>query len=457
MEQLAGSSEIFNMYGPTETTVWSTFHPVTRNGGTISIGRPMANTEIYILDEQLRQVPVGVSGELFIGGAGVTRGYLNRPELTAERFIQNPFSAEPEARLYRTGDLARYKEDGTIDFLGRTDHQVKIRGFRIELGEIEAALRQYPDVRESAVSVWEAGPNDTRLVGYFVPQARQPGPSGRAAGFPEKQVAGVHGALDAVRPGTDAPDAQRQNRPQGPAPSESRARPWPAPTKTVPLTEAQREIWYASQMADAESCSFNLSVMMKLRGAIECAAALRQHPMAGGATRSPACDLLRRRGRSAHSPRNAARHSRGGPVLLPGRVPSEQNWTSASRTAVDKPFDLVRGPLLRAQLLKLAPDEHALLLTVHHVVCDGCSLNILIQQLGERYSALTKGGAHQERPTVEPLPFSDFVQAQNAALNSPERADRRSFLAGPIFPAGAGVGAAHRSAAPAKAGFYGWH
>ncbi len=177
VKQLEGSGELFNMYGPTETTIWSTVHPVTRNSGSILIGRPIANTRIYILDRHLQPVSVGVPGELVIGGDGVVRGYLNRPELTAERFVPDHFSHGPEARLYRTGDLARYKPDGTIQFLGRLDHQVKLRGFRIELGEIAAALCRHADVKESTVSVWEAGPDDKRLVGYLVPKpGAQPQP-----------------------------------------------------------------------------------------------------------------------------------------------------------------------------------------------------------------------------------------------------------------------------------------
>ena len=115
----------------------------------MTIGRPIANTQIYILNSCLRPVPIGVQGELYIGGVGVARGYLNRPQLTAEKFLPDPFSTAPEARLYRTGDLARYRPDGNIEFLGRADDQVKIRGFRIELGEVEAALGQHPAVREA--------------------------------------------------------------------------------------------------------------------------------------------------------------------------------------------------------------------------------------------------------------------------------------------------------------------
>jgi non-ribosomal peptide synthetase component F len=130
------AGDIINVYGPTETTVWSTAAPIDKAGGPITIGRPIANTQLYIVDQLLRPVPIGAQGELLIGGAGVTRGYLNRPELTAERYVRDLFSATPNARLYRTGDLVRYGEDGCVAFLGRLDQQVKIRGYRIELGRL---------------------------------------------------------------------------------------------------------------------------------------------------------------------------------------------------------------------------------------------------------------------------------------------------------------------------------
>jgi amino acid adenylation domain-containing protein len=159
---------LWNMYGPTETTIWSTTAQVRPGQNAVSIGQPIANTQLFILDKVLQPVPIGVAGELHIGGDGLARGYLHRPELTAEKFIADPFSPEPEARLYKTGDLVRYLPNGDIEFLGRIDHQIKIRGFRIEMGEIEAVLRQHSAVNETVVVVREDRPGDQRLVAYFV-------------------------------------------------------------------------------------------------------------------------------------------------------------------------------------------------------------------------------------------------------------------------------------------------
>ncbi|MBF6651245.1 non-ribosomal peptide synthetase, partial [Methylobacter sp. BlB1] len=159
---------VVNNYGPTENSVVSTSCTVPAGGeGLPPIGKPIANTRVYLLDDHLTPVPVGAVGELYVGGAGLAKGYLNQPELTAERFIANPFSHDPQARLYKTGDLGRWREDGSIEFLGRNDFQVKIRGFRIELGEIEARLADHPAVRETAVLAREDGAGGKRLVAYY--------------------------------------------------------------------------------------------------------------------------------------------------------------------------------------------------------------------------------------------------------------------------------------------------
>ncbi|MTJ55116.1 LLM class flavin-dependent oxidoreductase, partial [Anabaena sp. UHCC 0253] len=161
---------VHNMYGPTETTIWSATHTLGKVDGVVPIGRPIVNTELYIFDKNQQPVPVGVAGELYIGGKGVTRGYLHRPELTQERFVANPFSTDATARLYRTGDEVRYGRDGNVEFLGRMDFQVKVRGYRIELGEIETILNRHEAVWEGVVVVREDVPGDKRLVAYLVPQ-----------------------------------------------------------------------------------------------------------------------------------------------------------------------------------------------------------------------------------------------------------------------------------------------
>jgi amino acid adenylation domain-containing protein len=166
---LAKAAAVWNLYGPTETTIWSTVYPVKvsqRSNSFVPIGRPITNTQVYLLDCQGQPVPIGIPGELHIGGAGLARGYLHRPELTAAKFISHP----NWGRLYKTGDLARYLPDSTIEYLGRTDDQVKLRGFRIELGEIETVLKQHPAVRQAVVAVREDKPGNKQLVAYLVSQ-----------------------------------------------------------------------------------------------------------------------------------------------------------------------------------------------------------------------------------------------------------------------------------------------
>ncbi|HHO69806.1 MAG TPA: amino acid adenylation domain-containing protein [Gammaproteobacteria bacterium] len=166
---LARCDSLWNLYGPTETTVWSTFHRLTEASDHALIGRPIANTRVYVLDPRGQPLPPGVPGELHIGGAGVTRGYLGRPELTAERFVADPF-AGGDARLYRTGDRVRYRDDGVLEYEARMDNQVKLRGFRIEPGEIEAVLGTHEAVAQCVVQVREDRPGDVRLVAYVVPE-----------------------------------------------------------------------------------------------------------------------------------------------------------------------------------------------------------------------------------------------------------------------------------------------
>ncbi|RAM49069.1 MAG: non-ribosomal peptide synthetase [Hapalosiphonaceae cyanobacterium JJU2] len=197
--------QLVNMYGITEVTVHATYQPLTisdLNSGRSIIGCPLPDLQVYILDARLQPVPIGVAGELHVGGDGLARGYLNRPELTAEKFIANPFSTDPSARLYKTGDLARYLPDGNIEYLGRIDHQVKIRGFRIELGEVEAVLTQHPQVQQAVVTAPQDAAGNKRLVAYVVSAGEAPStPQLRdylQHCLPEYMVPGVFVVLDAL-------------------------------------------------------------------------------------------------------------------------------------------------------------------------------------------------------------------------------------------------------------------
>jgi amino acid adenylation domain-containing protein len=204
LNQQKNVRQVLHLYGPTEDTTYTTFHLVEKNAsGALPIGRPVANTVIYILDHHGSPVPPGMPGELYIGGSGLARGYLNRPDLTAEMFIPDILSAEPGQRIYKTGDLGLHLPDGNIKLLGRLDHQVKIRGYRIELGEIEAVIRSHPGVLESAVLVREDTPGDKKLVAYLVPDEEQQKSADDLYGFlkehlPEYLIPSAFVSLDAL-------------------------------------------------------------------------------------------------------------------------------------------------------------------------------------------------------------------------------------------------------------------
>jgi amino acid adenylation domain-containing protein len=240
-------AELHNLYGPTEAAVDVTFWRCRREDTrrSVPIGRPIANTRIYLLDSLLEPVPVGIPGEVHIGGVGLARGYLNRPDLTAEKFIPNPFSDEPGSRLYKTGDLARYLPDGNIEFLGRIDYQVKIRGFRVELGEIETVLADHPGVRQSVALVREDEPGQKRLVAYVVAKQEFSLTTSELRGFlkdklPEYMIPSAFVTLDAL-PLT--PNG-KVNRKALPAPDQSR--PEQENPFVPPSTAAEKriaEIW----------------------------------------------------------------------------------------------------------------------------------------------------------------------------------------------------------------------
>jgi amino acid adenylation domain-containing protein len=510
---------LFNLYGITETTVHATWRPVTRADvdGPSLIGRSIPGLRVVLLDRRMQPVPVGVPGEIHVGGGGLARGYLHRPDLTAERFVPDPFG-EPGGRLYRSGDLARYRidlageRDGVdIEYLGRIDHQVKIRGFRIELGEIEARLAEHPGVREAVVAAQGSG-DERRLVAFFVPSGGEVSPSELRAHLarvlPEPMVPAAFVAL-AELPRTPSGKIDRRGLPAGlvtevtggaeaPRTPEEEivaglwaellgvervgsrddvfeigahsllvtrmswrlreafgvelplaalfAEPTPAglarriaaartaqetaPPRPVsrdlelPLSLAQERLWFEDQMAPG-SPRYNMPAMIRLGGrpggrldaaALERAFAevVRRHEALR--TTFPA-----HRGRPRQEIAAMPAATAGGPFQLPRidltGLPPERRDEEALRQAREearRPFDLVSGPLLRGFLLGLGDDDHALVLDMHHIVSDGWSVGILVEELGALYGAFSAG---LPSPLPElPIQYADFAVWQREQL-----------------------------------------
>ncbi len=499
---------LHNHYGPSETHVVTS---LSLEGDPAAwpllpgIGRPIANTQCYVLDAALRATPVGIPGELYLGGDNVARGYLGRPSLTAERFIPDPF-ASGGARVYRTGDRARWMADGTIEFLGRTDEQVKIRGFRIEPGEIEAVLAAHDAVRDAVVIVREDVPGDRRLVGYVVAadasavtpaelrahlKARMPEymvpsavvvldaipltPSGKVArralpapeggeaeGYvaprsaAEEILAGIFadvlrvervGAGDdffalgghsllATRVvsrigsafGTDVPvralfeaptvaalaarvEALRamgggvQAPPVVPVPRDA----------PLPLSFSQQRLWFIHQLQPA-STAYHMPYALRLTGALD--VAVLQRSLAALVARH---ETLRTRFASVDG-EPVQIIDPAGAVPLPladlGQLADDGARESALGTLAAaeaaRPFDLAAGPLLRCTLVRLADEEHALLVTMHHIVSDGWSMAILTREISELYAAF----AEDRDPVLPALPvqYADYAAWQRAWL-----------------------------------------
>ena len=489
---------VWNLYGPSEDTTYSTFSRVAREGAAAPrIGRPITTTRTYVLTAGLDPVPVGVVGELYLSGAGLARGYLHRPDLTAERFLPDPFAEEPGARLYRTGDRVRWTASGELEFLGRFDHQVKIRGFRIELGEIEAALTGLGGVRAAVVVVCEdrAGSGGRRLVAYvsgdvaasalrdslrerlpdymvpadFVTLAALPlTPNGKvdrkALPAPERQsseaswmalrtpveevlagiwaellglervgaadhffdlgghsllatrvVAAVRGACESeisVRDLFEAPTpralAVRVER----ARSEGRGLKLPpivpvARDHELPLSFDQRRLWFLDHLEPGNPFN-NRSDAVLCRGPLDL-------PLLGRCFD----ELVRR-----HEILRTVFPERGGqpvqvvsppaPLELPridlASLPAGRREEEARRlTAADLrvPFDLAGGPLLRVRVFRLSPQEHIIGLSMHHIIWDGSSTEVLVRDLTALYRAFAAG-----RPSpLAPLPvqYADFA------------------------------------------------
>ncbi|WP_338925532.1 non-ribosomal peptide synthase/polyketide synthase [Mycetohabitans endofungorum] len=498
--------QLINGYGPTESTTFTTTYridAIREDTLSIPIGRPIANTQIYLLDRNGQPVPLGAVGELYIGGAGVARGYLNRPELTAERFVCDPFSAEPDARMYKTGDLARYLPDGNLEFLGRNDHQVKLRGFRIELGEIEACLTQHAQVREAVVLAVGEG-SDKRLVAYVVaePDDALAGTlrTHVAAALPEYMVPSAFVRLDALpltpngkldrralpAPSADAFAHQAYEAPQGEleimlaeiwtellgveqvsrhdnffvlgghsllavrlmnrvaalgitlplatlfaAPtlaglsavleeqrtSDSGALPAITPISrdgALPLSFAQQRLWFFAQL-DGASDTYHMPMALRLRGTLN-RVAWQQ-----------ALDALWARHEAL---RSAFVSVDGQPQvqLLPAEMGVPMTWhdlrgvrdaatqlVRLSAEAAQAPFDLARGPLMRACGMQLAEDEHVMLLVQHHIVSDGWSVGVLVRELSALYRAACGEPADPLLPLT--IQYPDYAAWQRQWLS----------------------------------------
>jgi amino acid adenylation domain-containing protein len=502
-------AELHNLYGPTEAAVdvtyWACRPDVKRN--VVPIGRPIANTQIYLLDKSLRPVPIGVAGELHIGGVNLARGYLHRPDLTAEKFIPDPFSREPGARLYKTGDLARFLPDGNIEYLGRMDHQVKLRGFRIELGEIEAVLKTHVTVRDCVVVAREDRPGDKRLVAYLVAAAGQTLTVGDLRSYlkdrlPEYMVPSAFLVLDKMplsangkldRKALPAPDtigtsSQAYVEPRTPT-EEIVAGIWAeilrrkrvgveddffdlgghsllatqviarirrtfemdlalraifeAPTVAglarkieaaqrehhaiqepplvataregnLPVSFAQQRLWLLDRL-EPGSPAYNIPIALRLNG-----------PLQGEALAHSLSEVLRRHevlrvNFRLHNgePVQILRPATADPIALVdlSALPDQAREAEAQRLTAEeahKPFDLQRDPLVRAGLLRLAAEEHIFLLTFHHIVFDGWSSGILLNELTALYEAGVKGQACV-LPEL-PVQYPDFAVWQREYL-----------------------------------------
>ncbi|MBR8829322.1 MAG: amino acid adenylation domain-containing protein [Gomphosphaeria aponina SAG 52.96 = DSM 107014] len=492
---------IHNHYGPSETHVVTAFvlpEAVMNWPALPPIGKAIANTKIYILDEDLQPVPLSVPGELYIGGAGLARGYLNRPELTNEKFIDNPFDS---GKLYKTGDLARYLPDGNIEFLGRIDNQVKIRGFRIELGEIEATLIQHPAVIQAAVVPREDQPGNKLLVAYVVPatitvnelqnflkeklpeylipsafvflDALPLTPNGKvdrralpAPAFAELQQTyvvpstpieerlaeiwasvfglnrvgvednffelGGHSLLatqiiSRVRKAFavelslsslfSAPTIICLSKIISSAPKEMPQKQVPPSHKkneNLPLSFAQQQLWVLDQLVP-NSPMYNIPLAYRLTGELNVTALKQSFNEIVRRHESLRTNFLVVDGQpiQAIAPELDLKF----PVIDLRKIPETELEAEVQRLATQEaqqPFDLTQGPLLRLQLLNLAATEHILLLTIHHIVADGWSLDVLRQELAVLYAAFSTGksslGDATRMPLRElPIQYADFV------------------------------------------------
>jgi len=516
-QQYSPQIRLINEYGPTETVVGCCIYEVgekTFSGSNIPIGHPIANTQIYILDNHLQPVPIGVPGEIHIGGAGLARGYLNRPELTAEKFIANPFI--PGERLYKTGDSARYLPDGNIEYLGRIDNQVKIRGFRIELGEIEAVLNSNPQIQQTVVIAREDSSGDKRLVAYvvineekidlnqirtflkeklpdyMVPSAfvtreslpltpngkvdrkALPEPEGTleqkyiAPRTPSEEIIANIFALILGLPkvgiddnffnlgghslkATELISRLRETFPieipirsifecptvalldatitelrtQGKGlnlpPIEQIAK----NTEIIPLSWAQERLWFLAQL-EGPSATYNIPVAIKLSGNLD-----------KNALQQSLREIVRRH----EVLRTCFPTSEGQPrqvidteaTINIKEIDLQQLETTEKETVLSQlvnqeaitPFDLERGPLIRASLWQLSETEYVLMLNMHHIISDGWSIRIFTQEISALYQAFATGEASPLAPL--PIQYADFTLWQRQWLSGSVLENQQSY------------------------------
>ncbi len=513
-----GSVRLLNTYGPTEAAVVSTVYDLTHAAlecgvaAEVPIGRAIGNVQTLVLDQNLSPVTEGVPGELYIGGVGLARGYVRRPELTAERFIPNPFDVGSASRLYKTGDIVRHREDGNLEFLRRSDEQIKVRGFRVELEGIESVIRQHPLIRDAAV-LHDAASRSGRLVAYVVaqesavlnladvqkfvrrrlPEYMLPSalvqldllpltPRGKVdrralshsqdaksetqddfippQSATEERIAGIwrdllslsrigrdqhffelggHSLLAAqaisrvrrewqveipLRAIFEAPTvaslAERieQVLQQGNSPAEATPVAIDSYNGHAPASDSQSRIWYMDQFAP-ESTAYNITTAIRFIGSLD-----------RRAFRESVDQLVARH----QSLRTTVRNVDGQPVqaissILRLELPEIDLTTAPNTMRIDeakrilqeegrRPFNLSTGPLLRLLLLRLNDDDHVLLLTMHHLISDQWSLNVIAREISSLYNASRKGAA----PTLEPpqAQYGDFAVWQNHYL-SPDR------------------------------------
>ncbi|WP_339494068.1 non-ribosomal peptide synthase/polyketide synthase [Pseudomonas sp. EA_35y_Pfl1_P108] len=486
---------LWNLYGPTETTIWSAAHRL--HDAQPFVGRPIANTTFFILTAGLTPSPVGAAGELLIGGVGLARGYHERPALTAERFVPNPYGA-PGERLYRTGDLARYRADGAVEYIGRVDHQVKVRGFRIELGEIEACLREHAGVREAVVLA-----DNDRLIAYLVSSVPDTVEAYKAAlreRLPDYMLPAHLVFLDSLpltpngkldRKALPAVDAARLSKGHV-APVTLReqqvAAIWaevlelpqvglddhffelgghsllatrvvsrvrqvlalevalktlfehprledfvralgeegvvaPALLKAdrsqpLPLSYAQERQWFLWQL-DPQSTAYHIPSALRLKGLLDLPAL------------QCSFDTLLARHESL---RTHVRQDAGGAVQViedSGLIEislldtEEDGLKARVAEVVAQPFDLLRGPLLRAKLLRLAVDDHVLVLVQHHIVSDGWSMQLMVEELVHLYATFNQGRM-PDLPAL-PIQYVDYALWQRNWMEAGEKARQLAY------------------------------